>query len=185
MKTIIKIHCKKLEPLTLHATVKIVKEPSIQINSTFLKEGINLLQFEHTSLNTLLDFSQSEDYQLLYFEADNSFTGASYAINNKRGSFSVQTVSNLLLLIPLESSLSKETINKIKEVVITKHHTYDFSNLSDYELVNKFNGDVGHSGWVYRRSLFLHYLFKEFKKRNIDLGRVEKVKNGYVSHSLR
>jgi hypothetical protein len=185
MKNIIKIHCKKLEPFTLHATIKIVKEPSIQINHSFLKEGINLLHFTHASLNTFLDFSQPEDYQIVYFDADNYCTGASYAINNKRGSFSIQTVSKLLLLIPLKSSLSKETINEIKEVVITKHHTYDFSNLSDYELVNTFNGDVCNAGWVYQRSLFLHYLFKEFKKRNIDLGDVEKVKNGYVSHCLR
>lgn len=126
MKSIIKIHCRKLEPLTLHATIKILKKPSIQINSSFLNEGINLLRFTHASLNTLLDFSQSEDYQLIYFDADNSFTGASYAINNKRGSFSVQTVSKLLLLIALDISFSREILNELKKFVITKHTLITF-----------------------------------------------------------
>lgn len=185
MKNLIKIHFENLQPLTLHATIKIVTEPSIRINNSFLENGINLLQFTHANLISNLDFSQSEDYQLLNFDVDSCFVGASYAINNKKGHFSIQTTSKWLLLVPLKSSLSNNYLNESIKINVTKHHTYDFSNLSDYQLVNTFNGDVGHAGWVYQRSLFLHYLFKEFKKRNIDLGEVEKVENGYISHSLR
>ena len=66
-----------------------------------------------------------------------------------------------------------------------KKKEYDFSNYCDYKLVNLFNSDYGHGGWVSQRAIFLHALFNEFKIRNIDLGKVEQVDNGVLSHSMK
>tara|TARA_B100000795_G_scaffold54833_2_gene35928 strand:+ start:21306 stop:21578 length:273 start_codon:yes stop_codon:yes gene_type:complete len=66
-----------------------------------------------------------------------------------------------------------------------KQNEYDFSNYCDYKLVNLFNSDCGHGGWGSQRALFLRCLFKEFKNRNIDLGKVEQIEDGYVTHSLK
>ena len=42
---------------------------------------------------------------------------------------------------------------------------YDFHDSTDQELIERFNGDTGHCGWVAARGRFLCALFDEMYKR--------------------
>ena len=61
----------------------------------------------------------------------------------------------------------------------TDEKTYeDFSKklekLTDEGLINVFINDLGKSGWVRSRGIFLAALHEEFKKRGIDSSKITK-----------
>ena len=43
-----------------------------------------------------------------------------------------------------------------------------FSKMSDQQLVNAFNREVGNTGWVSARGIYLTALREEFARRNFD-----------------
>ena len=55
----------------------------------------------------------------------------------------------------------------------TPDKEWDFSEYSDEQLVERFNGDVGKPGWVAARGRFHHALFSEFRKRGIDFSCIQ------------
>lgn len=116
MTSLIQLYLKKLEPRTLEVTTLPLKETSIKIHELIMDDGIHLIDILHSSLNTLLDFTDSKDYQLLFFESNKFFIGASYAINKADGNFFIQTTSKWVMIIPLESSLNYDVINKIEKI---------------------------------------------------------------------
>jgi len=50
----------------------------------------------------------------------------------------------------------------------TEQVQFDFSTNSDYEIVERFNGDLGRKGWVSSRGIFLDSLRREFDQRKIN-----------------
>jgi len=119
MTSLIQLSLKELEPKTLETLILPVKETSIKIHELILDDGIYLIQVLHASLNTLIDFSKSKDYQLLYFESNKNFIGASYTINSVAGNFLIQTQSKWVIIIPFEKWLPNDVINKIEKIKLT------------------------------------------------------------------
>jgi len=116
MKSLIQLSLKELEPKTLETLILPIKETSIKIHELILDDGIHLIQVLHSGLNTLIDFSESKDCQLLYFEGNKNFIGASYAINKTIGNFLIQTQAKWILIIPFETSLQTDLIHKIEKL---------------------------------------------------------------------
>lgn len=115
MKSLIQLSFKDLEPTELEASVLSLAETTIKIHELKLGYGIHLFQIMHLSLNTLFDFSKFRDYQLLYFDSNKKFTGASFAISRAQGDFLIQTQSKCVILIPFETALHNELINKLEK----------------------------------------------------------------------
>ena len=135
MKSLIQLSLKELEPKTLETFVLSSIETSIKIHELILDDGIYLIQILHSSLNTLIDFSKSKDYQLLYFEGNKDFIGASYAVNRADGNFLIQTQSKWVMIIPFKSSFHNDIINKIEKIKLI------WNENSKAELLNKLNKD--------------------------------------------
>jgi hypothetical protein len=87
MKTVIQFNFKTLELRQLETLTLPVKGTSIKIGVLILDDRSYLIQVLHTNLNTLLNFSKSKDYQLIYLDAHKNFLGASYVLNNLHGDF--------------------------------------------------------------------------------------------------
>ena len=63
---------------------------------------------------------------------------------------------------------------------------YDYlKTKSDYELVNSFNRETSHNGWVSERGVFLSCLFDEFKRRDINIQSIEGKLETRTYHSLK
>lgn len=119
MISVIQLSLKDLEPKILEAQILTLKETSIKIHELNLDDGIYLIQVLHFSLNTLIDFSKSKDYQLLYFERNKKFIGAGYAINNAVGDFLIQTQAKWVMIVPFETSWHHDLLNKIEKLKFT------------------------------------------------------------------
>ncbi len=66
MKFIIQRHWVEEQPKKLDASLLVLKETNIKINELNLGDGTHLIHFMHSNLNTIIDFSKSRDYQILY-----------------------------------------------------------------------------------------------------------------------
>ena len=116
MISVIYLSLKDLDPKNLEAQVLTLKETSIKIHELNLDDGIYLIRVLHFSLNTLIDFSKSKDYQLLYFARNKKFIGAGYAINNADGDFLIQTQAKWAMIVPFEISWHQDLLNKIEKL---------------------------------------------------------------------
>jgi len=67
---------------------------------------------------------------------------------------------------------------------MSDYKTY-FSTKTDYELVNIFNIETSHSGWVSQRAIFLSNLFQTFRARHIALDQIEGDLEGLKTYSLK
>lgn len=71
---------------------------NIRICDLDLPDENTLIKIEHPGLTTMLDFSNSADFQVLYLTEENWIVGGSYAINNQSG-FILQTQEKFVLLM--------------------------------------------------------------------------------------
>ncbi len=118
MKFSIQFSLTEQDPITLEVSRFYLKETSIRIHELVSENETCLLQTSQYNLNTLLDFSKSKPYQIIYFNYDKTLSGVSYAINKSKGSFVIQTQAKWVLLIPKESCFSNALINKIERFEI-------------------------------------------------------------------
>ena len=74
-----------------------LSERNIKIDS--LKNNLYLIEFSHKSINTLLDLTGSNNYQILAFDGNDQFIGASLALENDNG-FMIQTQARKVIILP-------------------------------------------------------------------------------------
>lgn len=115
MKTKIQISLKEECPIEKKLSIYWVSDTTIKINELALDYGNQLLNVNHSHINTFFDFSKSSNYQLLYFDNSRKFIGASYAIKRSNSSFIIQTQAKWVLLVPLEDALDSMTINTFRK----------------------------------------------------------------------
>ena len=87
------------ETLKLEAYHIELSERNIMIDSLKTNNNLFLVEFSHKGIHTLLDFTGLNDYQVLAFDKENKFIGASLALNNESG-FIIQTQAKKVLIIP-------------------------------------------------------------------------------------
>jgi hypothetical protein len=100
MKKTIKIEFK-------NQTTKSFEVLSLATNATnvvlrnYLEDNQPLfIEVGHTLLNTQLDASQVKSFNILYFNEESRFSGASYTDSNAHGDFSIITQSKKILIFP-------------------------------------------------------------------------------------
>jgi hypothetical protein len=114
MKSVIKLSFKELEPKKIDSFLTVLERAGVIFDELKLGDGNHLLQIVHSSLNTLFYFSGSRDYQILYFNKDKEFVGATYVID-RGGSYTIQTRCKCVLLIPIETKLNTDLLNKLEK----------------------------------------------------------------------
>ena len=75
------------------------KNRNLSIKEISVKGKILLLYLDHGSHHALLDFTGAADFQLLSFDEECKFIGASLAINNAYG-FMIQSQAHFVFLLP-------------------------------------------------------------------------------------
>lgn len=60
-----------------------------------------------------------------------------------------------------------------------------FRSSSEYELVNCFNIETSHNGWVGRRGCYIKALVQAMQDKKIDVSEITSVENGYHAVHLR
>lgn len=70
------------------------------INELILIENTVIINITHNELTTMLDFTHSSDFQVLYLDKNYYTVGVSFAINNEKG-FKLQTQEKNVLLVKL------------------------------------------------------------------------------------
>ena len=113
MKSIIKLSFKELEPKKLESFLIVLEGTAVIIRDSKLDDENHLFQIVHSNLNTLFHFSRFRDYQILYFNKEKDFFGASYAIN-RGGDYLIQTRAKWVMLIPIEAKLNTDLLNKLE-----------------------------------------------------------------------
>ena len=101
------------------------KTNNIRVCDLDLSDVNTLIKIEHTGLTTMLDFTNSADFQVLYLTEDNWIVGGSYAVNNQSG-FILQTQEKHILLmkyvyqLKLTSTEGNEGKRKIEKLLSNK-----------------------------------------------------------------
>ena len=115
MKSVIKLSFKELEPKKIDSSLIVIEGTGVIVHELKLGDGNQLFQIVHTNLNTLFHFSKYRDYQVLYFNKDKEFYGATYVIN-RGGDYLIQTTAKWVMLIPIETKLNTDLLNKLEKI---------------------------------------------------------------------
>ena len=115
MKSVIKLSFKELEPKKIDSSLIVLEATGVIVHDLKLGDGIHLFQIVHTNLNTLFHFSKYRDYQVLYFNEDKEFYGATYVINGG-GDYLIQTTAKWVMLIPVEMKVNADLLNKLEKI---------------------------------------------------------------------
>ena len=177
MKKSLQITLKDKSVITIDAIVKKIHEPLILVQQLFEKKDSPLLLIiNHQQLNTFLELSKVSPFVLLYFNADNFFSGAAYSINEYGSSFNIQTQYKNILLIPLTSNHEVNYLlnSSFLEIIQPDNDQEDqiknwkliLKGYSDEKLVDTINQQIGNIGWTNSRANYLDCLKEEIKNRN-------------------
>ena len=115
MKSVIKLSFKELEPKKIDSSLIVLEGTGVIVNDLKLVDGNHLFQIVHTNLNTMFIFTGSRDYQILFFNKNKIFVGATYVID-RGGSYIIQTRCKCVLLIPIETKLNTNSLNKLERI---------------------------------------------------------------------
>lgn len=96
-------HLPQKESASMHPTeIEVIyhktSETNLKISECYFESYNILLEIEHNEINTLLDFKNASDYQVLYLDENNFVNGGAYAMNNSIG-FKIQTQNKKMLLM--------------------------------------------------------------------------------------
>lgn len=105
MKKSLQITLKDNTVIALETIIQTTQDTLIKVLELLEKKDCPLLLLiQHQQLNTLLELSKVSPFILLYFDAENSFSGAAYSTNLSSSPFYIQTQYKSILLIPLSSN---------------------------------------------------------------------------------
>lgn len=79
-----------------------LQKASVDISSILKNDTIKvLIEVNHNQINTLLNLTGVQPYELLYFDVNKKFTGKSFSLISGVAPFHIQTRARFVLLIPL------------------------------------------------------------------------------------
>lgn len=97
MKQLIQFQYGENDERTVVVTQHIVETTNLKIRE-IQNSGNMLLCISHSSLNTLLDFTGADDFQIIYLNQKDYVNGSSFAVSNSAG-FMVQTQCKRIILV--------------------------------------------------------------------------------------
>ena len=86
---------------------------AILSNNGIVNGQAYLLSITHQQLNTSLDLTGLTPYQVIFFDDNTNFMGASFSLGQPDHLLSIQTTANYILLIPFSNLVNLETLQKI------------------------------------------------------------------------
>jgi hypothetical protein len=78
-----------------HSTI-VVRNNDIDLDKTYL------ISVEHTELNLFLDLTGITPFQILFFDNNQNFAGASFSKGKPNHLFTIQTTAKYILMIPFK-----------------------------------------------------------------------------------
>lgn len=78
----------------------IVKSYEIDLEQTYL------ISIVHTELNSFLDLTGITPFQLIFFDDNQNFAGASFSTGEQNHLFTIQTTAKHILLIPFKDKVN-------------------------------------------------------------------------------
>lgn len=86
----------------------IVKSYGIDLEHTYL------ISVVHRELNSFLDLTGITPYQLIFFDGNQNFSGASFSTGNPNHLFTIQTTAKHILLIAFEDKVNLIGLERIE-----------------------------------------------------------------------
>lgn len=90
-----------------HSTT-VVRDNDIDLDKTYL------ISVVHTELNSFLDLTGVTPFQIIFFDNNQNFAGASFSIGELNHLFTIQTTAKHILLIPFKYKLNLIGLERIK-----------------------------------------------------------------------
>ncbi|MBG6187098.1 hypothetical protein [Flavobacterium sp. CAN_S2] len=91
-----------------HSTT-VVRNNEIDLEQTYF------ISVVHTELNSFLDLTGITPFQLIFFDSNLNFAGASFSTGNPNHLFTIQTTAKFILLIPFRE---KKKLNGLERFYI-------------------------------------------------------------------
>jgi hypothetical protein len=98
------IQTVSISPIAIDFTTSIVRNHGIINNRAYL------FSIKHEQLNTVLDLTQITPFQLIYFNEDKEFIGASFSLGIPEHLFSIQTTAKHILLVPYKEKIELDNL---------------------------------------------------------------------------
>lgn len=117
MKSLIQLYLKEREPETFEAVIVPLEVHVKKINQLIVDDGIYLIEVLHSNSFTILEFSECRNYELIFFNSDETFAFGPCTVKGADENRLIQFPAKWVLAIPSEMSLAtelKEKFDKFK-----------------------------------------------------------------------
>jgi hypothetical protein len=163
-----------------------VNSSPVVVNDFLLDHPIPLLfEVKHGQINTLFDLTKVAPYEIWFFYLENSevFFGKSFSLGITDSPFLIQTQAKFIVIVPCDyKDLNQHQIKATNNYVgfeINNSYLLDTEpnkkekedwtlrlfELTDQELINVFNKEIGSSSWGESRNFYLTALHCEIQNR--------------------
>ncbi|OYU82618.1 MAG: hypothetical protein CFE24_14850 [Flavobacterium sp. BFFFF2] len=147
-----------------------VLEPYVSVKDLAVNHSL-LLSINHSHLQTLIDLTNLSNLFVLGFDENLNFIGVSIVGEKANAPFQLLNQGKYFLII---SQQNKIDFAHLKNIIIPKPQIRykELNELSNQELVERYNKECGNSGWSSSRGVFLMNLKAELHSRKWDISQV-------------
>ena len=110
MQKLLQITLKDHSQISFEATVKTTTDTFINVHEFQEAETPLLLNIQHPQINSMLELSKVTPFVLLYFDDTNTFSGASYSLNDFKNAFGISIQAKKLLVLPFPIAFKLEEV---------------------------------------------------------------------------
>ena len=155
----------------------VVDEPYLKLNLELPLFVSLLFSIKHKYLQTLLDLSNLSNMYLLGFDGSLSFIGVSIIGEKATAPFQLLNQGKYFLLINKQQGIDFSCLTKLT-VIPSKVPFRAIEELSDEQLVQRYNKECGNTGWTSRSCSFLVELQGELVARKLDISEITSSEGG-------
>jgi hypothetical protein len=159
-----------------------VQEPYLKLNLELPLSVSLLFSIKHKYLQTQLDLSNLSNMYLLGFDQSLTFIGVSIINEKSKAPFQILNQGKYFLLLNRQEGIDFSRLSKLS-ILPSKVQFNVLEELTNEQLVERYNKECGNTGWTSSRGTFLVELHAELKSRNLNLSAISDEGKGLSLHS--
>jgi hypothetical protein len=148
-----------------------VQEPYLKLNLELPLSVSLLFSIKHKYLQTQLDLSNLSNMYLLGFDQSLTFIGVSIINEKSKAPFQILNQGKYFLLLNRQEGIDFSRLSKLS-ILPSKVQFNVLEDLTNEQLVERYNKECGNTGWTSSRGSFLVELHAEFKSRKLDISAI-------------
>jgi hypothetical protein len=148
-----------------------VQEPYLKLTLELPLSVSLLFSIKHKYLQTQLDLSNLSNMYLLGFDQSLTFIGVSIINEKSKAPFQILNQGKYFLLLNRQEGIDFSRLSKLS-ILPSKIQFNVLEELTNEQLVERYNKECGNTGWTSSRATFLVELQAELKSRNLNLSAI-------------